>query len=55
MDLDVNGLEETNDRFIKHSTKEKKRNYEKEKKTLWHLLKTRKKTTASIINLDKDF
>lgn len=44
--MDVNGLEETNDRFNKQSMKEKKRNYEKEKKNIWHILQTRKKTTA---------
>lgn len=46
VDIDVSGLEETNDRFSKQSMKEKKRNYEKEKKNIWHILKTRKKTTA---------
>lgn len=55
IDIDVSGLEETNDRFNKYSIKEKKRNYEKEKKNIWHLLQTRKKTTFNIINSDKDF
>lgn len=31
VEVDINGLEETNDRFNKQTTKEKKRNYEKEK------------------------
>jgi class 3 adenylate cyclase len=31
VEMDINGLEETNDRFNKQTTKEKKRNYEKEK------------------------
>jgi len=38
VDIEVNGLEETNDRFNKYTIKEKKRNYEKEKKNIWHLL-----------------
>jgi class 3 adenylate cyclase len=38
VDMDVSGLEETNDRFNKYTIKEKKRNYEKEKKNIWHLL-----------------
>jgi DNA repair ATPase RecN len=55
VDMDVNGLEETNDRFKQQNMKEKKRNYEKEKKNIWHMLKTRKKTTAALITSDKDF
>ena len=55
VEMDVGGLEETNDRFNKYTIKEKKRNYEKEKKNIWHLLQTRKKTTFNIINSDKDF
>jgi hypothetical protein len=38
VDIEVSGLEETNDRFNKYTIKEKKRNYEKEKKNIWHLL-----------------
>lgn len=55
VDIDTNNLEETNDRFKTQSMKEKKRNYEKEKKHLWHSLKTRKRTTAALITGDKDF
>lgn len=35
--------------------KEKKRNYEKEKKNIWYLFKTGKMTTAAHITQDKDF
>ena len=38
VDIEVSGLEETNDRFNKYTIKEKKRKYEKEKKNIWHLL-----------------
>lgn len=55
VDMDVSGLEETNDRFNKYTIKEKKRNLEKERKNIWHLLNTRKKTTIKLISSDKDF
>jgi hypothetical protein len=54
VDIDTNGLEETNDRFNKQTMKEKKRNYEKEKENIWHLLRTRKKSTAAFIYSDKE-
>ena len=55
VDMELNDLEETNDRFSKLSIKDKKRNYEREKKVLWNYLQKRRKTTIQIISSDTDF
>jgi len=55
VDVDVDDLDETRDRFARLPMKMKKREYERERADMWSKLDRKRKTTVQLISGDKEY